>query len=235
VRNAIHLYTGAWETDESVWKSIRKCTIHLRVQQFLFKAVHNTPMIGEVWMNILGYEQRGNCQTCNMMENMSHILLTCEEQPVVTVWNLARNLWPHESIPWPELSLGAILGCGCITAQERIQPERNAGRERKQICLRGATRLLQLTISEAAHLIWVLRCERVIQEKRHSQEEIESRWYKAINRRLTDDKISTTMIKRDKPFTQLVEATWEDALQKISDLPFEWIKNHEVLVGRSAC
>jgi hypothetical protein len=95
-------------------------------------------------------------------------------------------------------------------------------------------RLLQIIISEAAHIIWVLRCERVIQEKQHTPEEIEMRWIKAINRRLTDDKITATMIKREKPHTLLVEATWEDALKKISDLPDEWISNCEVLVGRSA-
>ena len=99
--------------------------------------------------------------------------------------------------------------------------------------LRGASRLLQITISEAAHLIWVLRCERVIQEKTHTPEEIEARWYKAVNRRLTDDKITATIIKRETQFTQLVEATWECALRKFSDLPDMWISNREVLVGRS--
>jgi hypothetical protein len=29
----------------------------------------------------------------------------------------------------------------------------------------GAARLLQILLTESAHLIWVLRCERVIQEK----------------------------------------------------------------------
>jgi hypothetical protein len=49
----------------------------------------------------------------------------------------------------------------------------------------------------------VLRCVRVlvrvIQEKAHTEEETTARWYKAINRRLTDDKITATIIKREKP------------------------------------
>ena len=61
-----------------------------------------------------------------------------------------------------------------------------------------------------------------------------AKWFKAINRRLTEDKITATIIKRDSPFTQVVEATWEDALRKFSDLPIEWIHDREVLVGRSA-
>ena len=63
---------------------------------------------------------------------------------------------------------------------------------------------------------------------------MESRWLKAINRRLTGNKITATIIrKEDIPFTQLVEATWEDALRKISDLPDRWISNCEFLVGRN--
>lgn len=99
---------------------------------------------------------------------------------------------------------------------------------------KGATHLLQISISEAAHLIWVLRCERVIQEKRHNDEEISARWLKAVNRSLTEDKITATVIKKNSPLTQIVEATWEDALKKTSDPPTGWIHDREFLVGRSA-
>ena len=70
---------------------------------------------------------------------------------------------------------------------------------------KGATRLLQILISEAAHLIWVLRCERVIQEKRHEGREIVARWEKAINRRLTNDKITATIIKK---LTRVTPGWW---------------------------
>jgi len=43
----------------------------------------------------------------------------------------------------------------------------------------------------------VLRCERVIQEKHLSEEEIRTRWYCAINERLTIDKVTTTKIRRN--------------------------------------
>lgn len=177
--------------------------------------MHATPMIGKVWFHIPGYEHRGTCATCETTETMEHILLTCRENPVGIAWDLAKKLWPHEDLPWPELSLGIILGCGCL---------RN----------KAATRLLQVTISETAHLIWVLRCERVIQGRQHTPREIKARWQKALNRRLTDDKITATKIKRSVPFTQLVEATWEEALKKTSSLPDRWIHDREVLVGRIA-
>ena len=229
-REAIEATTGSLETTETIWKSIRKRSIRLRVQQFLYKAIHNTPMIGDFWFNIDGYQQRGRCVPCEATEDMDHILTTCRAGHAAKVWELARKLWPYGDSQWPAISLGTILGSGCltITGNRTTHQEPNAAQPKPG----GASRLLQITISEAAHLVWVLRCERVIQEVQHSAEMVEQRWYKAINRRLTDDKITATMIKRSYPFTRLVEATWEDALKKISNLPKGWMSNREVLVGR---
>ena len=234
IREAIQAYTGSDETNETIWEGIRKRTICLRAQQFIFKAIHNTPMIGEVWLNIQDFQHRGICTPCETIENMNHILLTCEAGPAITIWNLARRLWPYNDIQWLEINLGTILGCGCLKTRDENQDEGNNQSNGPSIRQRGATRLLQIIISEAAHLIWVLRCERVIQDKTHTNEEATSRWLKAINRRLTEDKINATIIKRnEKPVAQLVEATWEEVLKKDSDLPDGWINNREVLVGRS--
>ena len=236
MRNAITNLTGNCEKDETLWKSIRKRTIRLCLQQFLFKTIHSTQMIGAVWMKILGFEQRSACTSCKEMESMSHIQISCKTRPVELIWNLAKRTWPHNCAPWPELSLGTIMGCGCLSAQTKEDnnqdAQRNKQREWSNDQHKGAGRLLQILISKVAHLIWVMRCKRVIQERTHSMEEIEQRWYKVINRRLTDNRIIVTVIKQGTPLTQLVEATWEAVLGKISDLPIEWIKNREVLVGR---
>jgi hypothetical protein len=90
---------------------------------------------------------------------------------------------------------------------------------------------MQILITESAYLIWSLRCERVIQEKTHSEREINTRWLHAINKRLTDDKITATRIKRDKQTEQKVRRTWEHVLKKEQDLPNNWFLYREVLVG----
>ncbi|KAF8261866.1 hypothetical protein EI94DRAFT_1460021, partial [Lactarius quietus] len=77
-----------------------------------------------------------------------------------------------------------------------------------------------------------LRCDRVINDKSHSIEEIKAHWLKAINSRLTDDKIIATKIRRGKVNQKLVESTWQKALQRYSTIPRNWIYNREVLVGR---
>ena len=52
---------------------------------------------------------------CHVPESMEHILISCSERAVSLIWQLAKDLWPHEDIPWPEPNLGIILGCGSIT------------------------------------------------------------------------------------------------------------------------
>ena len=108
----------------------------------------------------------------------------------------------------------------------------------------GASHLLQILLSEAAHLIWVLRCERVIpsddedqdddkrEERIHADREIQTRWLKAINAQLTKDKIIATKVKRDEKSLRQVRTTWEPTLQRSADIPHNWIHNREVLVGR---
>jgi hypothetical protein len=61
-----------------------------------------------------------------------------------------------------------------------------------------------ILISEADHLIWVLRCERVIGGKQHSDDVVSTRWKNAINTRLTCNKIIATKIKCENKFTNLV-------------------------------
>jgi len=75
----------------------------------------------------------------------------------------------------------------------------------------------------------------VIQEKVHNYQGIRNRWLRAINTRLTDDKIIATKIKQNKGFTNLVVNTWEHVLSNERDLPNNWINLREVLVGSGTC
>ena len=228
-RNAIHAYNETLETDETLWKGIRNRSLRTRVQQFLYKTMHGTQKIGSFWSNIPNYEMRQYCTTCHdEIESMEHILTRCDALPTRIIWDLAKSTWPHSRHLWPEINIGIIMGCGSVNipgANERA-PHLPDNRPR------GASRLLQILVSEAAHLIWVLRCERVIQERPHTLNEIQSRWLRAINTRLTDDKIIATKIKRNAYSIQRVKNTWEHVLKKHMDLPTDWIDSPEVLVGR---
>jgi len=230
-RIAVRRVTGEAETNAAIWLSTRKKILRPIIQQFFYKTIHGTHLVGKYWRNINGYEDREICATCNETESMSHILTQCKEKNTQIIWLLAKNLWPHRNTPWPEVSLGTILGCGCIHLHPN-RPRRN-NQQPGRMTLQGPTRLLQILLSESAYLIWTLRCERVIQEKQLSEEKIRRRWYRAINKRLTIDKVTTTKIKRNDKFTKLIMETWEPVLRKDNEIPGNWLYRSEVL-GRTA-
>lgn len=236
---AIAQFSQTYETNQAIWKGLRKRSLRPRVQQFLYKAMHGTFRIGHFWSNIPSYETRGQCNRCQTTEDMSHILITCTTGTASQVWHLAQNAWPHAPEFWPNISLGIILAGGSIatpeedeTPQDDDESEDDQERAQKKSDKRGRDRLLQILISEAAHLIWVTRCERVINERSHAEEEIKMRWLKAINLRLTEDKIIATKIRRAKTSIKLVKSTWAKVLQRQGPIPRDWIHQREVLVGR---
>ena len=232
IRASLRNLTGENETDRTIWKNVRKSTLRPLIQQFLYRAIHNTYKVGSYWSHIRGSEEREICRTCNETESMDHILTKCEHPTTRTIWALTSNLWPFEKTPWPNPNLGMILGSGCIKLQ--MNRRRRSANRRKGKALQGPTRLLQILLSESAYLIWVLRCERVIQEKQHSLREVQERWLRAINERLTIDRVTATRIKRADGFTKRVVDTWEQLLEKNGELPLDWLNNSEVLVGRTA-
>ena len=140
--------------------------------------MYSTQKIGTYWDHIPGYQDHQMCQLCGRTESMEHILIKCEEWPTRIIWQLARESWPKQTYKWPNISLGLILGCGSITSPREIahQNEQQVEQDRRSHNVKGPTQLMQITITESAHLIWILRCERVIREKQHSDGEIQARW-----------------------------------------------------------
>ena len=236
-KTAIQNFSLSQETDAAIWKGIRKQSIRPRIQQFLYKAMHGAYKIGKFWTRIPGYETRGQCPRCHTTEDMDHILTTCMAEPVRIVWHLAQETWPHAPELWPNISLGLILAGGTLTTPEEMEPEQSKNddseaRTQRRSTKQGMDRLLQILVSESAHLIWVLRCDRVINERSHTPGEIQSRWLRAINSRLINDKIVATKIHHGKTSLKLVKSTWAKALQKECPIPQDWVHHREVLVGR---
>jgi hypothetical protein len=220
------------ETDKTIWSNVRRKDIRTKIRQFLYKAMHGTQKIGTFWEDINNFEDRQNCGTCGIPESMSHILTDCQATPTWLIWNLAKHYWPSTRYIWPEPSLGIILGCGSLSAQPPNEHQRIPAQPPRTGHIQGVSRLLHILILVSAHLIWVLRCERVIQGRQHRETEIRARWLRATNARLTNDRITATRIKCEKGFTNLIVNTWEQVLQKERDLPNDFLCNREVLVGR---
>lgn len=194
---------------------------------FLWKIIHDGHRIGGWWKNIPGYEQRAQCETCGTEEDMSHILTTCTAPGQQEVWNLVKDTWEKKQVKWTKPTIGDILSCGLITIKRN-----NARRP-------GAERLYRILISEAAHLIWKLRCERIIDRENdhnrwHTKEQIETRWRNIINSRLTVDRARThPRLKKSAIRKDTVLSTWSGTLQDEEDLPDDWITSPRVLVSSS--
>ena len=232
IRATIENYSGECETNETIWISLRKPVLRMQVQQFLYKTLHQAHMVGPVWGQIPEYVQQQFCTTCHKVDSMEHILTQCPANTNQGVWNLTKQTWPHPQELWPRISLSLILEITCINIPwQRAYPAQQINPQRPPIKQCGASRLLQILVLEATHLIRVMRCERVIQEKQHTEEEIKTRWLCAINNRLTCDRIIAIKIKRDDKNTKLIKHTWGLILQKQHNTPNDWLCRCEVLVG----
>lgn len=229
IRTDIQQQKGDLETDESIWRSLNSQPIRLKIRDFLYKSIHGTHKIGRYWLNIENLHSRCECTTCGSEETLEHILVECPSDTKTLIWDAARNLWPHDNELWPDTSLGIILGCGLVEIKRthpstREQPHAQDPQS-PEICP-GATRLARMLISEATYLIWTMRCDRVINERQHTDNEVRSSWRRSINRRLTEDAIIATKVVRRDEHTELVKSTWHAALRKRhGKLPEIWLQS----------
>ena len=230
LKTTIQNLTTSHESNAAIWMGLRRKSIRPRVQQFLYKTIHGAYRIGRYRSFILGYESRGQCSRCHTIEDMAHILTTCTAEPVRIIWNLARETWPHTLEFWPDINLGLVLAGGTLTLPEDPETEQNdennENKAQRRSAKQGMNRLLQILISESAHLICVLRCDHIINEHSHTPEEIKLRWLRAINARLIDDKIIATKIHRGQISLKLVENIWVKDLQK--DHPIHIMDSHSL-------
>jgi len=215
---------GQEESDPHLWIKCRHPDIRHPIQTFLYKALHGAFWIGDFWNNIPQYVHRVHCSSCNeALESLEQILIDCDNIVISTIWNLARQTWPTSFGLWPAIHLGLILGCRSIAL-----PLQNDDK----VIRCGPSRLLCILISESAHLIWVLRCERTIREVNHPTETVKSRWHNKINQRIDLDRHLTSMYNRKPVTKKLVEDTWQAILlEQLPSLEEDWITNFEVLVG----
>jgi ribonuclease HI len=181
-QDAILDATGQEETTSTIWKGLKNKGIRNNTSQFLYKTIHNTYILGKRWLNIPDQQQRATCQACEEnWEDMRHILIDCDKNEAAQVWAMARNAWPHEDYKWPKVHLGTITGCGAI----QFKPRNDKRGEEARAA--GASRLVRIIISESAHLIWCLRCDRSMNNNQLSPDAIQSAWKNRIRSRLNAD------------------------------------------------
>ncbi|KAK0502693.1 hypothetical protein EDD18DRAFT_1063755, partial [Armillaria luteobubalina] len=166
--------------------------------------------------------------TCNQTETMEHILFECEAPGQNQVWKLTQELWARKESKLPKLDFATLLATQFIKLNGRGETE-----------LQGDTRLAKIVITEAAHLIWRLRNERVIQREGNgtaSDQEIRNKFLYAMNDRLQIDLASLKRKKQKKRgiSTESVLRTWSGVVKNEQDLPEDWTGTAGVLVGMAS-
>jgi len=224
-RHAVKRVTGHLPTDATIWQSIRSKDITRTIRVFLWKVLHRAHKCGDYWLKIPDFEHRSNCPDCGVEDSMAHILTECSTPGQREIWNLTEEIWLTKHNYWPKVdNLGVVIGCGMTkflskTGQRKL----------------GAERLYRILMTESAHLIWRIRCERILERPRdqwHTTTEIQNRWHCAINKRLTLDQAMTNKKYETKAISaKTVLYTWSGTLQNESSLPENWINCSGVLVG----
>lgn len=227
IKLAVKEVCGVALLDRTVWLGLRKDPVSRKVRDFLWKAIHGAHRVGKYWTHIPGYEERAKCRVCGVVEDMSHILSTCLAPGQCEVWTLAREILRKRIRVVPASSLGLALGAHVFTVLDE-----EGG------VIGDQTRLARIILTEAVHLIWALRCERVIGWEStplrvHSKGEIRGRLEAKFNQRLAMDQGGTNVRTHKKMALSgaKVMATWKGVLKDEELLPGDWVNLTGVLVG----
>ena len=230
VKAATEEFFGETPTEEAMWRSMRHRDITKKIRNFLWKHAHGVYRLGRFWSHIPGCEDRGVCPLCGKQETIEHLLTECDATERQTIWDQTNALWRRrydDDIPTTE---GAVLGGG-LANFKKMDGKPDAAKNR----------LYRILITEAAHLIWVLRCERRIAssdspEGYHTVEAVRNRWYRKINERMQVDCLLTNdyLYGRKAQKTRKVYDTWAKCSTNTEDLHRDWCRHPGVLVGTTS-
>ncbi|KAF8164276.1 hypothetical protein K438DRAFT_1477670, partial [Mycena galopus ATCC 62051] len=225
VRESLKRSQGRLYSDKDIWRSIRNKDFLPRTAQFLWRAMHNAHRVGDYWRYIPECEDRATCHECGEVEDLEHILISCDSPGAKLIWKAAETLWLEKETAWPEITLGGILGCGLAQFKD------DTGKPNH-----GARRLYRILVSESAYAIWLLRNERVIARAGSplTEAEVINKWICRLNLRLQQDiLLANRSARKNRPHLAptLVKETWSGTLDDEVKLPTNWLKDSRVLVG----
>ena len=138
-----------------IWKGMRHKDFSLQQKYFLCMLAHEAYRVGKYWLHMSdpAYMWRGYCQHCeNETESLEHILSTCTTPGQKESWDLAEQLGKLRHQTWLKPGPAAIIAC----TQAHFSNQNGTLNP-------GDTRLYRILVTETAHLIWKIRCQRVIE------------------------------------------------------------------------
>lgn len=210
----------------AIWTAIRHADLRRPVADFIWRTMHDAIRCGSFWLKIQGKEGRATCSVCDELESIEHILFHCKAPGQSQVWASAAGLWKRKSDSWRPPSLLDIQTLGLGLHHDEAVRRRP-----------GASRLWRILLSEAAHSIWRLRCERVVGHSddpdwRHTAPQVAGAWEASLRARLRTDMESTRRRYGNlRRRAESVLQTWNGLVQDELALPADWTKLNRFLVG----
>jgi hypothetical protein len=157
---------------------------------------------------------------------MEHIIIECDHPARELIWELVERMWSMKYTDRIDISWGVILAA--TSSNFQVDGDTRPDRAKNYI--------FQVLVLESAHLIWKLRCERVIQYLETKEAlAISNRWLAAINARLMSDQacIKGLGSPRRGLEKKLVLDAWSAFLEDKESLSLDWSREAGVLVGIS--
>ncbi|KAF9486993.1 hypothetical protein BDN71DRAFT_1552273 [Pleurotus eryngii] len=210
--------TGIAPNEGQIWGTTKNKDFPRQIRFFLWMATHDAYKIGKYWTTTIGgkYTEWSLCTHCNdMIEDMLHILTSCQTPGQAEIWELAKELWTKKGHKWRQPWIGDILACGTrIIKNDEGETQH------------GDMRFWRILVAESAYLIWKIHCMRVIQDGNQPISQTET-----MNERLDlDRKMTQNRYSKRATKTRVVLKTWRGVLQNEHELPKNWIDSSGVLV-----
>ncbi|KAF9455643.1 ribonuclease H-like domain-containing protein, partial [Collybia nuda] len=112
-KDEIERVTGKRPTKETIWKGL-KDPISNKINDFIWKLIHNRVSCGEYFKNMTGWEEKQFCP-CGEKETPQHLLLFCGKAEIKEVWNEVELIWTQiTKEKWNNPTMGIIRGIGAI-------------------------------------------------------------------------------------------------------------------------
>ncbi len=191
ITSGIQAVYGVQLMEETIWNSFRSRHVTRQISQFMWMAVHDAYMIGTHWLRpnmSAELHEQAICKVCGECETITHIIFECRAIGQGLIWDLLQSTWVLTGTAWNEPIWGSTFGTACAVF---ATPE---GTRRTSI-----ENLWTNLCTEALHLIWKLRCERVIKNEgeEFTRNEVTNQYFSTMDSRLSLDR-RTAAIARGK-------------------------------------
>jgi hypothetical protein len=125
IQDELERTTGDRPTKENIWKKLSTGKINRKIEDFIWKMIHNRIKCGFFFRFIEELRDRQYCK-CGEIETPEHIMLYCEKYETGKTWKHIEETWKKTSeIDWIQPTKGIIMGLPAIKLKQEEKQSPN--------------------------------------------------------------------------------------------------------------